>query len=442
MWNTLCSFLFLPIFGARAASEPFNFSGFREKLIHEISNTQTNEALLDTLTVSLSKMRQHLGHPEVATCASIPSAEPEKETEDLLADSLLTQIGDFVYDLQKFKHPGGALDLKKGEDLTPRFLAAHQGEFSLLERQDVRLVEPIQVEIAGKFYDLTRFAHPGGPLVVAHGENMTARFHKAHGNEFERLQRRDIREVDPTTELKKKRPVGKTEPQYGGNGGVWREWVGRRSWFLIHSMAAKYPDNPTEDDKQAMRHFVASLGQLYPCKLCRKHLQQQLRDPALGPVRVNSRTNLTTWMCELHNIVNKDIGKPMFDCTPFHLDLIYLKDCGECEHTSVSAPIDPKTQSGYHPTSGTWDAGLYGRNPELLQYLTDPAGVWEGRALDDLVEALMTLNSWFGVLDEDELRLIKYDLRLPEKRREWTRHFNDQLKPVLKPLIRDSEDEE
>ena len=71
-----------------------------------------------------------------------------------------------------------------------------------------------------------------------------------------------------------------------------------------------------------------ALGQLYPCKLCRKHLQQQLRDPELGPVACKTRTDLTVWMCKLHNIVNKDIGKPLFSCNPLELDLmVRLRVC-------------------------------------------------------------------------------------------------------------------
>jgi hypothetical protein len=52
-----------------------------------------------------------------------------------------------------------------------------------------------------------------------------------------------------------------------------------------------------------MRNLVASLGQHYPCKLCRQHLKLKLADPALGPVKVENRTALATWFCQLHNMV-------------------------------------------------------------------------------------------------------------------------------------------
>ena len=101
-------------------------------------------------------------------------------------------------------------------------------------------------------------------------------------------------------------------------------------------------------------------------------------------------------------------GKPLFNCNKLELDLMYLKNCGECEvvkkgekilgqtttfmrtramldnnvyiahwahrtpHTAhssqhtkhqticmVQIKPDPTAKSGYHPTSGPWDVDLY-----------------------------------------------------------------------------------
>merc|ERR1719387_3025272 len=63
----------------------------------------------------------------------------------------------------------------------------------------------------------------------------------------------------------------------GGDGlnntGTWRELLGRRTWFFLHTLAAKYPEEPSEADKDGVRHMFAALGQHYPCPLCRLHLQ-------------------------------------------------------------------------------------------------------------------------------------------------------------------------
>jgi len=230
--------------------------------------------------------------------------------------------------------------------------------------------------------------------------------------------------------------------QYGGKGGSWREIVGRHGWYLLHSIAAKYPEHPTEADKTSIRNFFAALGQHYPCKLCRKHLQQQLRDPTLGPVRVETRQQLTTWVCELHNMVNRDIGKPEFNCDPFHLDLEYLQDCGECEwhppkkdaDGNIKPEEDPTKKSGYHPTSGPWDALLYSADPAALINAKDATGVGDAKDALGLARAAATINEWFGVFSEKEIRELSSAAALatsPEEREDVIQRLETLFKPAI-----------
>jgi len=117
--------------------------------------------------------------------------------------------------------------------------------------------------------------------------------------------------------------------------GSWRELLGRRTWFYLHTVAAKFPEVPTDADRAAVQHLVASLGQHYPCPVCRQHLRAKLLDPSLGPVQTANRTVLSNWFCRLHNMVNKDLKKPIHNCNAFELDLQYLKSCGECSATPL-----------------------------------------------------------------------------------------------------------
>lgn len=34
-----------------------------------------------------------------------------------------------------------------------------------------------------------------------------------------------------------------------------------------------------------------------------------------NPPAVSNQKDLSQWMCDMHNIVNKKLGKPIFDCT-------------------------------------------------------------------------------------------------------------------------------
>ena len=146
---------------------------------------------------------------------------------------------------------------------------------------------------------------------------------------------------------------------YGGKDGkdpdvfttlVWREQLGRHAWFYLHTLAATYPDAPTEEDKQAVRNLMASFGQLFPCKLCRRHLQGNLGPThGVGPVAVGSREELSLWMCKLHNTVNTQNGKPEQPCELAQLDALYRKD----DVDDGKAP-EPKVP---------WDAALYVKDP-------------------------------------------------------------------------------
>ncbi|AGO10489.1 AaceriABR037Wp [[Ashbya] aceris (nom. inval.)] len=89
------------------------------------------------------------------------------------------------------------------------------------------------------------------------------------------------------------------------------EELGRSSWTLLHTAAAKYPRQPSDVQKQEMRQFLSIFSHIYPCNWCAKDFEQYLRDKA---PRVESRDELGQWMCEAHNEVNQKLGKEPFDC--------------------------------------------------------------------------------------------------------------------------------
>lgn len=89
------------------------------------------------------------------------------------------------------------------------------------------------------------------------------------------------------------------------------EEIGRASWTMLHTTAAKYPDNPTEKDKKRMTQLIDSLSGLYPCEKCKYHLAEYIKE---NPVKTENKQNLQNWLCTFHNSVNERIGKDKFDC--------------------------------------------------------------------------------------------------------------------------------
>jgi len=85
---------------------------------------------------------------------------------------------------------------------------------------------------------------------------------------------------------------------------------GRHLWFSIHFIAHDYPQQPSVEDIAAYRMFFENLWKVIPCYKCgvnyRRHLEELPIDGHL-----ESRDALFAWTVELHNIVNKELGKPV-----------------------------------------------------------------------------------------------------------------------------------
>jgi FAD-linked sulfhydryl oxidase len=77
-------------------------------------------------------------------------------------------------------------------------------------------------------------------------------------------------------------------------------------------MMAKFPDEPTADDSQALKSYIHLFARLYPCGDCARHFQQIL---AKFPPQVATRSTAAAWACHVHNEVNKSLKKKPFDCS-------------------------------------------------------------------------------------------------------------------------------
>jgi len=114
-----------------------------------------------------------------------------------------------------------------------------------------------------------------------------------------------------------------------------RAELGRGTWSLLHRMAAKFPKDPTPEERARVERFFGDLGSLYPCEDCASHFRGVL---AARPVAEHSGNNarLSLWLCAAHNDVNARLGKPLFAC---ELDAIKERwgSCG-CFGNATAAP--------------------------------------------------------------------------------------------------------
>ncbi|BGP52785.1 hypothetical protein JCM8202_003864 [Rhodotorula sphaerocarpa] len=101
--------------------------------------------------------------------------------------------------------------------------------------------------------------------------------------------------------------------------------LGRASWKLLHTMAARFPEEPTENERETFKSFLFLFSRLYPCGECATEFQQLLRK---YPPQTSSRGTASMYLCHLHNLVNARLGKDEFDCGE-NLKDIYDCGCGD-----------------------------------------------------------------------------------------------------------------
>lgn len=97
-----------------------------------------------------------------------------------------------------------------------------------------------------------------------------------------------------------------------------RIW-GKRQWQSLHYIAFGYPEQPTDEQKQAASNLLYSLQYLLPCEKCRNHYAAYIAE---HPPQVNSRTEFAQYINTLHNSVNARLGKPQ---VPFDPSVPYTK---------------------------------------------------------------------------------------------------------------------
>ncbi|XP_012836727.1 PREDICTED: FAD-linked sulfhydryl oxidase ERV1-like [Erythranthe guttata] len=90
-----------------------------------------------------------------------------------------------------------------------------------------------------------------------------------------------------------------------------KEDLGRATWTFLHTLAAQYPDKPSRQQKMDVKELMAILSRMYPCKECADHFKEVIRS---NPVEAGSHHEFSQWVCRVHNVVNRSLGKLVFPC--------------------------------------------------------------------------------------------------------------------------------
>lgn len=90
-----------------------------------------------------------------------------------------------------------------------------------------------------------------------------------------------------------------------------RGW-GHHVWSTIHLVALGYPEHPMLSEREAYRVFYESIGNVLPCEKCRSNFSRHVASNDISQF-LGSRQKLFEWTVYLHNSVNKELGKPLWN---------------------------------------------------------------------------------------------------------------------------------
>ena len=98
-----------------------------------------------------------------------------------------------------------------------------------------------------------------------------------------------------------------------GEHNITRQELGHMGWTILHMMTGSFPEELTPALVKKWNAFLVLFGQFYPCKLCSTHFLTMLKE--VGPFKGTKKEELMVYLCKMHNIVNKRLGKPIHDCS-------------------------------------------------------------------------------------------------------------------------------
>ena len=88
---------------------------------------------------------------------------------------------------------------------------------------------------------------------------------------------------------------------------------GPHLWKTLHMISISYPNEPNEEQKKNYRTFFENFYQVIPCSICSNNYINNLKELPITNDTMKNQENLVKWVIDIHNIVNKELGKPIIE---------------------------------------------------------------------------------------------------------------------------------
>lgn len=81
-------------------------------------------------------------------------------------------------------------------------------------------------------------------------------------------------------------------------------------WRVAHCVTFQYPvNNPTPENRALVRRFFDVFADVIPCSRCGLHFKSYMEESPLTDAVLTNRDSLSRWLHNIHNNVNRSIGK-------------------------------------------------------------------------------------------------------------------------------------
>jgi hypothetical protein len=88
---------------------------------------------------------------------------------------------------------------------------------------------------------------------------------------------------------------------------------GASGWTFLHYVALGYPTLPTARHIREYGDFLRSIQNVLPCESCREHMAVNVRTNPPDEALRAGKDALFAWTVDLHNVVNRALGKRTVD---------------------------------------------------------------------------------------------------------------------------------
>jgi hypothetical protein len=113
-------------------------------------------------------------------------------------------------------------------------------------------------------------------------------------------------------------------------------------------MTLSYPIKPKEENKNIVKNFFTEIvPNILPCPLCRNHYKENLKLNPLNDNILELKLKLVIWLINMHNYVNKQLGKNEISIEDSLVSLFYPIELYNDEDNNDSNKLTDKYDKKY-----------------------------------------------------------------------------------------------